>query len=132
MSDRSPLTRDLVLKVIREEAARMGVCEEDVIHRSRLPKAITARHLAIIRIREETGCSENALGRVWGIAPRTVGYACAKPAPLAPTGYDQMTRERLRWAHGEVRTAQIVEGHDPNTIRDLASWRRVIAHGRPM
>lgn len=41
-----------------------------------------------------------------------------------------MTRQRLRWAHGEARAAQIIEGRDPNTNRDLEAWGRVIAHGR--
>lgn len=126
--------RAIVERIVREEAASAGLPVMALLGGSKREADTRARHRAILRIREVTGCSERGLAEVWGIsdwtvrnAGRELGTRVRRPKP----SYDGRTIEALRWAHGEPRTAQIVAGCDPNTIRDLAAWRRVCVHGEP-
>lgn len=128
--DRSILTR-----IIREEAASAGVSETDVIQGVRAPAVMAARYAAIRRALKVTTCTQQGLARVWGIDVATIRQAMAEvgekrayPAPeRAPKSsgpvYDLNTADRLAWAHGEARAAQIVAGRDPRTESDIARWR---------
>ncbi len=117
--------RAVVERVIREEAWRTGARVADVIGASRKPAAQEAITAAITRIMAETGCSHRGLEQVWG---STLRKQARRPTV---NGYDPSTIERLRWAHGDARTAQIVAGKDPATNADLAAWRRLGAGVRP-
>lgn len=126
-------SRNRVLAVIGSEAMRANVHADDVINITRVGRLAAFR--AMRRIVRETNCSANALAEVWGCEASTVTIALREgrepdPAARGARGaYDASTTERLRWAHGEARAAQIVAGHDPRTNQDLASWRRIGAHG---
>lgn len=124
--------RAVVERIAAEEATAAQVALSLVVGMSREPKAIRARQRAMVRVLKETGCSIDGLASVWGCYPESVRIALGAPVKAARREFDPMTRERLRWVHSEARAAQIIEGRDPNTINDLASWRRVIAHGRSM
>lgn len=115
--------RAVVIRIIAEEAAKHLVSADAVAGCSRLRRAEVARNIAIRRILAETGCSERGLAKVWGLEPGTVRLA--KHRELTPHPYDEITADRLAWAHGETRAAQIIAGHDPATLTDLAAWRRV-------
>lgn len=117
--------RSDVERVIREEATACLIEWSAVAGRSLDGRAISARHKAIRRILRETGCSENGLAEVWGLSTNTVRHAVVQTNRPRPSAYDAATVHRLAWAHGEARTARIVDGQDPVTVNDLASWRRL-------
>lgn len=124
--------RPSVIRIIQEESYAALISADLVIGRSMAPQAIKARGRAIRRILRETGCSEMELANVWGISGSTVRYAVVRgekpPAPIpAPAHgpYDLGTAERLAWAHGERRAAEIVAGRDAATQADIAGGRRL-------
>lgn len=122
-----------VLAVNGSEAMRANVHADDVINITRAGR-LTA-FAAMRRIVAETNCTAAALADVWGCEPHTVTIALRQgrqPDPAVSRTYDRWTLERLRWAHGSARAAQIAAGHDPRTNNDLAAWRRVAARGHSL
>lgn len=124
MSIRKPSRGDIE-RIVKEEAAKLSVDWEDVVSPSIVRRVAEARHRAIRRIYRETGCSQMGLANAWGCSGTTVSAALSGGGPPEPRDYDWRTAERLRWRYGEARAAQIIAGQDPNTIADLAAWRRV-------
>lgn len=118
------LTPKLVSQVIREEARRAGSSFDAVVNLGRRAKDISARTNALQRLMRETGCNREELAEAWGCSERTITNTLnPKPPPIRPR-HDQ-TAERLRWAHGEERAAQILAGRDPATQTDITAWRRI-------
>lgn len=139
-----PAWRDC-LAIIKDVCGRSGIDPDDVVMcRSRRREVLRARRAAIRRILLETKCSQVGLSTVWGIgiaaireALEEVGAkrAYAKPAKTLSEAQraDEATErlhERLRWAHGDPKAAQIVAGNDPRTRADLAAWRALKSIGR--
>lgn len=48
------------------------------------------------------------------------------------TEYRPSLESRLLWQYGPDRAALIIAGRDPDAQRDLASWKRLCAHGEPV
>lgn len=127
------------LSIIKDVCQRMGVDPDDVVmFRLRTPEVLRARRVAIRRILLETKCSQAGLSAVWGISVQVIRDALAevdaKRAYTRPKTLQQAKKideaverlhERLRWAHGDARAAQIVAGQDPKTNADLAAWKRL-------
>jgi hypothetical protein len=128
------------LAIIRAEALKFVVDADEVIQcRSRVPAVVAARRSAVRRILAETSCSQRGLAAVWGIdvgaircAIDEVGakrsYTSGAQTLQQATRVDDATerlRDRLRWAHGDARAAQIITGQDPKTNADLAAWKRL-------
>lgn len=122
------LTAKLVETVIREECAKVRCSFTDVLNRGQAPNVVAARITAIKRLLRETNCQKRELAEVWGCPESTIYSAIKSPPPVA---YDGLTAERLRWAHGEERAAQIIAGSDWWTKHDTAAWRRLCARAAP-
>lgn len=126
--NRNAPPRDVVLHIAKLEAARAGITLDQILGDGSRQAArfVDARREAIRRIVSVTGCSATATARVWGL-----GREAASKAFRTTAGrYDPETVDRLSWAHGAHRAAQIVAGNDPKTQADLAAWRR-LGSGRP-
>lgn len=119
--------RAIVERIIREEAEAVGLTFNAIAGSWGRADAAAARHKAIRRIRDETGCSVRGLAEAWGLSRATVSNAY-RPKPVTPGKpaaplYDADACRRLAWAHGEQRAAAIVAGHDRLTEIDIERWR---------
>lgn len=122
--------RKVVERIFREEAEAAREPLEDVLGECNRPNVVVARRRAIKRVLAETECSQEGLAVAWGGSARTIGEASRARTPNSATPlYDANTIERLRWAHGEDRTAEIIAGRDAETLADIAAWR-TIGEGR--
>lgn len=124
-----------VRQVIGEEALRYGVHAEAVINIVRGSHRAVAS--AMRRIIAETNCTKAALADIWGCEASTVTAMLREPEPPRPPLHQaravdeaiERFHDRLQWAHGSARAAQIIAGRDPATNRDIASWKRLGARG---
>lgn len=128
--------RNRVREIIRDVARVRKVYVDELINGSRTPDVLQARYVAIRRILAETNCTQEGLAQVWGINVATVrqavaeagekrAYRAAPPTPKTRPLYDERTIERLRWAHGDDRTTEIIAGQCPATQADIAAWRLI-------
>lgn len=134
--------RTVVERIARQEAERFGVSFDSVIGVGNGPTIVEARHAAMRRLVDETGCSLIGLCWAWGCgrdaARRALGAKPLKknfstkrgavPAPApAPTAsaYDTPTVRRLAEIHPLERVAAIIAGRDPATNQDIAAWRQL-------
>lgn len=124
--------RALVLRVAEEESAATGAKLANVLGMATDGYSKLARRRAMVRIVRETGCTLGGLAVVWGCDRQVVAriVLMGEPTPAKEMIYDPDTRERLRWAHGEDREAQIAAGNDAQTNADIGAWRRVCLGAR--
>lgn len=138
-----PAWRDC-LAIIRQEAIKFEVDPDDVVMcQSRTSDVMAARRSAVRRILADLKCSQRGLASVWGISLEMIrgslaeigakrSYEKRSPTLHQARAIDEATErfhERLRWAHGDARAAQIIAGQDPATNRDMAAWKSLGARG---
>jgi hypothetical protein len=110
--------RNIVARIIREEAAAHGVEPSAVSGASSHRAAHMARRRAVARILAETGCSRLGLSKVWGMS-RQAAQNCAMGGDVRAT-YDARTAHQFRWLY-PLRAEAILTGRDPNTNADVAA-----------
>lgn len=123
-------SRELVLRVVQEEALTTRVTITDILDMHVSPAAVAARVRCWKRIMQEADCGSKGLARVWGCSPRAIRDQLHPKTAKAPTAqkpsvYDPATLARLAFQYGPDRAEAIAAGQDRATSLDIARWNRL-------